>query len=112
MKKVHPEFQGTWIDCACGDKAHSICVETILEEDDEMEPAEFVISMRLRYADGFFRRLINAIKYLVGKPCRYGEFDTFITSSEEKLLKIREKIDAVIETNKKKGWEIPTHNKI
>ena len=108
MKKEHPEFQSLWIDCGCGDKAHAITFEAILEEDDEMTPAELVISTRLRNWRGFFRRLWVAFCYLIGKECRFGEYDCFLTSSKDKLLKMREMIDKVIEVNERKGWEIPT----
>ena len=96
------ESQGVWLDCACHDSAHSIQIEMV-GEDEKLEPTELCIHTRLRYWQGFFRRIWNAICYILKKDCRFGEFDTFMTSSQSKLEAIRDAAQGVINSNSEKN---------
>lgn len=72
--------------CQCSSMEHLI---TIVYWDDD-EPKEVYVNIHLVNERNIFKRIVNAIKYVFGYKCKYGDFDEFILRKEDadKLQKV------------------------
>lgn len=64
--------------CQCNDPQHQFIIQTI---DFDNNPEVF-ISVLLTPV-GFFKRLLNGIKYILGHRCRYGDFQEIIINPDD-----------------------------
>lgn len=65
--------------CECSDKEHQIIMS--YEKDDEF-PAVFC-SIHLVPEWNIFKRIRNAVRYIFGHRCAYGDFEEFIFKPED-----------------------------
>ncbi len=65
-----------FFECCCFSSEH-ILIFSYCVEDNEVYTTVFLNH------DSFFKRIINAIKYVFGYKCRYGHFDTFILNKDD-----------------------------
>lgn len=71
--------------CKCGNVEHQL----IFSHSDDKDDKEIYLSVHL-IPDNFWRRIKNAVKYILGYRSRYGHFDEFILDPEDadKLQKV------------------------
>jgi len=68
----------TTLYCACSSNEHQISLES-----DECEGVkDLYLAFHLAQAKPWYRRIVNAIKYVFGYRCKYGDFDEFLFTIE------------------------------
>jgi len=97
MNKVKPgkpwQIKDMCIRCNCGWHEHQAWLS--YHPDDELGWGEVYLTTHL-VPRGFFRRLWDAIRYIVGYRSRFGHFDE-ICISIEMATEIRDFLDSFIE---------------
>lgn len=64
----------TYLECACYSDEHRM-VYTLDDED-------LYVSVFLPDYPNFWKRIVNAIKYIFGYKCKYGHFDCFLFNKQ------------------------------
>lgn len=65
----------TYVECACHSPEHLL----ILDPDEELEFTYCYVALNKEH---WFKRIILAIKYILGYQSKYGHFDEFIINKE------------------------------
>ena len=97
MKKKTEDIREFFV-CKCNDPQHQFIIQTI---DFENDPAVY-ISVLLTPV-GFFKRLINGIKYIFGHRSKYGDFQEIIINPDDADI-LQDVVDMLKEVKKK---EVP-----
>lgn len=97
MKKKTEDIRELFV-CKCNDPQHQFIIQTI---DFENDPAVY-ISVLLTPV-GFFKRLINGIKYIFGHRSKYGDFQEIIINPDD-ADRLQDVVDMLKEVKKK---EVP-----
>ena len=67
-----------FIRCVC----HSLDHQVVLSYDAN-DPDDVYLEMHLTDYDRWWQRLWRAVRYLVGRPCRYGDWDEVLIGPEK-----------------------------
>lgn len=73
QQNPHKEQESVWVDCECLAAHHAIRMWHMNEEDWN----EFIIEMRVHQYRPFWKRLINAFRYIFNFDNRDGYYDSF-----------------------------------
>ena len=68
----------TTLYCACSSNEHQISLESF--EDEGVK--DLYLAFHLAQAKPWYRRIVNAVKYVFGYRCKYGDFDEFLFTVE------------------------------
>jgi len=70
-------MQAEYFECCCHSSEHLMHFH--LDHDD---PSCIYIHIHLSH-DVWYKRIVNAIKYVFGYTCRYGHFDEFLFRQQD-----------------------------
>lgn len=69
-----------YFECACYSNDHTIKMD-LCTEDKEFP--DLYLSVQLNQWNGIFKRIWLAIKYIFGRGCRYGHWDTWMLKHDD-----------------------------
>ena len=75
--------------CECGDPSHQFVIQYFPNDPDF---DELVVDVLLNENVGFFGRIWNAIKYVIGRKSKFGAFDEILLSRPQ-VLELRKSLD-------------------
>lgn len=75
-------MQVKYIECECKDASHVLRFVYDFETDDSYPP-ELYAEVHLRHYRPFWKRILNAIRYVAGFKSRYGDFDCTLIGKDE-----------------------------
>jgi len=90
-----PTMNDLFIRCDCHSLDHLICFSYSPDEPDEVYLEVHLIDYR-----HWWERLWRAIRYVFGRPCRYGDWDS-VCISAEKTEELFHYLDEFIDANEK-----------
>ncbi len=73
-----PDMKTDYLECSCFSPEHRLSF--VYDEEDN----EIYVSVFLSQYHNFFERVWIGIKYVFGYKCKYGHFDNFILSPDDK----------------------------
>jgi len=83
--------------CRCGMPAHQILLQYDGIED---ELPMFIVTVHLNKEMSFFKRVLNAVRYVFGIEEEYGHFDEVLMKPEDVFI-LRDSLNEFLDSNNK-----------
>lgn len=83
----------TTLYCACSSNEHQIS----LESDEWEGKKDLYLAIHLSQSQPWYKRIVQAIKYVFGYRCKYGNFDEFIFTTDTAFV-VKDYLDKYLGT--------------